>query len=146
MFKSRCHDFKNCSHELYTTRKYKVQVVSMSVALMFFRTIYKWCMVWISMMECKIKMWRLQIWRVVHYWLYVLPAALHPNSVAFIEYILRCYLQVATLKAALDTDLIRFGWELNTMASCFHEHITWHTVYTSRHTAAHPRLFSLQYA
>ena len=101
------------------------------------------------MMECKIKMWRSYIWRVVHHWWYVLPAALHPNSVAFIETIIRWYLQVAILKAALlesppDTDIIKFGWELDTMVSCFHEHITWYTFYTSRHTAAHLRLLSLQ--
>ena len=85
----------------------------------------------------------------MHHWLYVLPAELHPNSVAFIANILRCHLQVAILKAVLlesppDTDLIKFSWELDTMVSCFHEHITWYTFYTSRHIAAHPRLFSLQ--
>ena len=37
------------------------------------------------------------------------------------------------------TDIIKFGWELDTMVSCFHEHISWYTFYTSRHTAAHPR-------
>ena len=74
------------------------------------------------------------------------PCCLTSNSVAFIENILRCYLQVAILKAALlesppDTDLIKFGWELDTMVSCFHEHITWYTFYIPRHTAAHLRLF-----
>ena len=41
--KSHDHEFKSYGHELYTSRKYKV--VSMSVALMFFRTKYKCCMV-----------------------------------------------------------------------------------------------------
>ena len=51
--KNHSHEFKSCGHELYTSRKYKV--VSMSLVRMFIHTIYKCCMVWISMLEFKIK-------------------------------------------------------------------------------------------